>query len=79
VKQLTHFEVIYAHMSCLSLGPRAGSYKPPIFGRFKSSSKIGLTICLTEIRRTSSEERNENEMLATVAGIDCEMFMVCAI
>ena len=64
------------YISCLSLGPRAGSYRPPIVGRLSSSSKTGLTICLTDILLTSSVVKNENEMLATVEGTGCEMFMV---
>lgn len=62
-------------MSCLSLGPREGSYNPPAFGLLRSSRRVGLTICLTEMRRTSSVVRKENEMLATVDGMACEMFM----
>ena len=33
-------------------------------------------ICLTEIRLTSSEVRNENEMLVTVDGNGFAMFMM---
>lgn len=56
------------HMSFLSLGPSAGSYSPPTFGLFSSSSRTGFTICFTETRRMSSVVRNEKEMLATVEG-----------
>lgn len=63
-------------MSCLSLGPRAGSYRPPTLGLFKSSKRIGLTICLTEMRFISSVVKNENEMLETVDGIECAMFII---
>lgn len=63
-------------MSCLSLGPRAGSYRPPTFGLLRSSRRIGLTICLTEIRLMSSVVRNEKEMLATVDGMEFEIFMM---
>ena len=62
-------------MSCLSAGPKAGSYRPPMFGLFRSSRRTGFVICLTEIRRMSSAVRNENEMLVTVDGIGWEMFM----
>lgn len=58
-----------------SLGPKAGSYRPPIFGLFRSSRSTGFTICLTDILRTSSVDKNENEMLETVDGIECEIFM----
>jgi len=43
-----------AHMSFIPLGPSAGSYRPPGFGRFTSSSSRGFVICLTEIRLMSS-------------------------
>ena len=56
------------HTSCLSLGPSAGSYSPPTFGLLSSSRRTGFTICLTEMRRTSSVVRKEKEMLATVDG-----------
>lgn len=62
-------------MSERSLGPRAGSYNPPIFGLFNSSRRIGLTICFTEILRISSEVRNEKDTEATVDGSECAMFM----
>ena len=52
-----------------SLGPRLESYKPPAVGRFKSSNKIGFTICLTEILRMSSVVRKEKETLWTVEGM----------
>ena len=39
-----------------------------MFGLFRSSRSTGLTICLTEMRRTSSVVRNEKEMLFTVEG-----------
>lgn len=62
-------------MSFLSAGPRAGSYRPPILGLFKSSSNVGFTICLTDIRRMSSVVRKEKEMLETLDGIGREIFM----
>jgi hypothetical protein len=64
-------------MSFLSAGPRAGSYKPPIFGRLRLSRRTGLTICLTDIRRMSSVVKNEKEMLETLEGIGLEIFMAC--
>ena len=62
-------------MSCLSLGPSAGSYKPPEVGRLSSSRRFGLTICFTEMRRTSAVVKKENEMLWTVAGNECAIFI----
>lgn len=47
-----------------------------MFGLFRSSRSTGLTICLTEMRRTSSVVRNEKEMLFTVEGYDLEIFML---
>ena len=69
---------VRTNMSLGSLGPSAGSYRPPILGRFRSSRRTGLTICLTEILRISCEERNENDMLATVEGIGCAIFIADA-
>jgi hypothetical protein len=62
-------------MSNLSLGPRAGSYRPPTLGRFRSSSSTGLTSVFTDILRTSSVDRKEKEMLPTVEGTGFEIFM----
>lgn len=64
------------HMSFVSDGPSAESYKPPAFGRFKSSSRIGLTICLTEIRRMSSVVRKEKDRLVIREGTEWEIFML---
>jgi hypothetical protein len=63
------------HISNLSLGPSAGSYRPPRLGRFKSSSKTGLTMVLTDILRMSSVDRKEKEMLPTVDETGREIFM----
>jgi hypothetical protein len=49
-----------------------------MFGLFRSSNNTGFKICLTDILRMSSVVRNEKEMLETVDGIECDMFMVCA-
>lgn len=46
-----------------------------MFGLLRSSRSTGLTICLTEMRRTSSAVRNEKDMLFTVEGYDLDMFM----
>lgn len=46
-----------------------------MFGRLRSSKRTGLTICLTEIRRTSSVVKKEKEIPETVDGMECEMFM----
>lgn len=64
------------YISCLSLGPSAGSYRPPTLGLFRSSRRIGLTICLTEMRLTSSVVRKENDMLETVDGMECAIFIL---
>ena len=64
------------YKSLWSLGPNAGSYNPPEFGRLRSSRRVGFTICLTEMRRISSVVKNEKEMLCAVDGIDWEIFMV---
>ena len=66
---------VRTNISLGSLGPSAGSYRPPILGRFRSSRRTGLTICLTEILCISCEVRNENDMLATVEGIGCAIFI----
>ena len=63
------------HMSCLYTGPRAGSYKPPRLGLFKSSRRTGFVICLTEIRRMSSVVRTEKDTLWTVEGMGNEIFI----
>lgn len=67
---------VRTNISLGSLGPSAGSYRPPILGRFRSSRRTGLTICLTEILRISCEVRNENDMLVTVEGIGCAIFIL---
>jgi hypothetical protein len=36
---------------------------------------MGLTICFTEMRRISSEVKNENETPETVDGKECAIFM----
>jgi hypothetical protein len=46
-----------------------------MFGRFRSSKRTGLTICLTEILRTSSEVRKEKDIPDTVDGMECEIFI----
>jgi hypothetical protein len=63
------------HMSCLYTGPRAGSYKPPRLGLFKSLRRAGFVICLTEIRRMSSVVRTEKDTLWTVEGMGNEIFI----
>lgn len=63
------------YKSCLPLGPNEGSYRPPIFGLLRSSRRTGFTICLTDMRRISSVDRKEKEMLLTSVGIECETFM----
>ena len=64
-----------AHMSERSLGPRAGSYRPPMLGLFRSSRSTGFTICLTDILRISSADKKENETPVTVDGRECAMFI----
>lgn len=49
-----------------------------MFGLFKSSNNTGFKICLTDILRMSSAVRNEKEMLETVDGMECDMFMADA-
>jgi hypothetical protein len=49
-----------------------------MFGRFRSSSRTGLTICLTDIRLISWEVRNEKDTPATVEGNECAIFMINA-
>ena len=66
-------------MSPLSKAPRDGSYKPPTLGRFRSSNKIGFTICLTDILLMSSEVKNENEILLTDDGIALAIFMFATV
>jgi hypothetical protein len=61
--------------SFLSIGPKAGSYRPPIVGLLSSSSSTEFVICLTDMRRTSWDERKENETLETVDGNDWEIFI----
>jgi len=63
-------------MSYLSAGPRAGSYRPPMLGLFRSSRRVGFTICFTDILRMSFVVKNENEILETVDGMGREIFMV---
>jgi len=62
-------------MSARSLGPRAGSYRPPRVGRFRSSRRTGFVICLTDIRRISSVVRKEKDTPVTEDGRGCEMFI----
>lgn len=64
------------HISERSLGPRAGSYRPPMFGLFRSSRSVGLTICFTEMRRISCAVRNEKPTLVTVEGNECAIFIL---
>ena len=48
-------------MLFLSRGPRAGSCSPPSVGKFVPSKMMELVIALTEMARTSSPDKNENE------------------
>ena len=61
----------YTHTSVFFVGPSAGSYRPFRFGLFKLSNSCGSVICFTEMRRISSDERNENEMDVDSAVTGC--------
>jgi hypothetical protein len=63
-------------MSKLLLGPRAGSYRPPMLGRLRSSNRTGLTIVLTDSFRMSSVDRKENDILVTVDDSGFDMFIL---
>lgn len=86
VRQITRFAagisasvfpslVIAAHMSFPLIGPSLGSYSPPLFGKFKLSSKIGLSTFWTEIDRTSSVVRKvkEREEISDERGLPMSM------
>ena len=64
------------HTSRGDMGPSFGSYSPPLLGRLRLSSKMGLSIFLTEIERMSSEERKEKESEVTSEWREWEMSMV---
>lgn len=49
------------HIPRLSIGPNAGSWRPPSVGRLVLSKRIGLVMALTEMARISSLLRKENE------------------
>lgn len=51
-----------AYTSRAVMGPNFGSYNPPRVGRFRLSSKIGLSIFLTEMERISSVVKEEKDM-----------------
>jgi hypothetical protein len=71
----SHLLQIAAHMSFPLIGPSLGSYSPPLFGKFKLSSKIGLSTFWTEIDRTSSVVRKvkEREEISDERGLPMSM------
>ena len=58
-------------MSPRFVGPKAESYKPPGLGLLRLSKSCGFLICLTEIRRTSADDRKLKPILVAVVGIGC--------
>lgn len=58
------FISLQPHMSPFFIGC-LGSYRLPRRSMFRLSSSVGLSICLTEMERTSSEDRKEKEMAVT--------------
>lgn len=64
------------HRSLEPIGPSLGSYRPPLVGRLRLSSKIGLSTFLTEMALMSSAERKEKDREDTSEWIECEMSMM---
>jgi hypothetical protein len=52
---------MWTYISLEPIGPSLGSYSPPLLGKFRLSSNIGLSIFCTEIDEISSVVRKEND------------------